>query len=76
MSPYGRRDPFLRSPLPPSCARPVREPERPGDGRNLHADPALRRGRRAEHNRRAEDDRQREGGDENAALAARAPVRA
>ncbi|WP_182903656.1 hypothetical protein [Microbispora sp. H10830] len=73
MSPYGRRNPFLRSPLPPPCARPVREPERPGDDRNLHGDPALRRGRRAKDDRRAEE---REGGDENAALAARAAVRA
>ncbi|MEU6431464.1 hypothetical protein ABZ860_36680 [Microbispora sp. NPDC046973] len=65
LSPYGWRNPFLRSPLPPSpYARPVREPERPGDGRNVHGDRVLRR------------DRQREGGDESAARAARAAVRA
>ncbi|MGI5154803.1 hypothetical protein [Microbispora sp. CA-102843] len=39
MSPYGWRDPFLRAPLPPPpCARPVREPERPGDDHTLQRD--------------------------------------
>ncbi|MEU6414174.1 hypothetical protein [Microbispora sp. NPDC046933] len=64
LSPYGWRNPFLRSSLPPPpCARPIREPERPGDERYVHGDRALQR------------DRRREGGDESAARPARASVR-